>query len=290
MEYKVTEKDLIGDIKDFPIEVVKKMIERQAEQGNNPNVSVFQDALSMARIGGGFDWDKTEYGFDFWHSVINEHKFDLFFEKYSKENQVTIENNMETNNIIINGITLPKGSEAKVTVEDGNTIITFQKQESEVEEPKFKNGDIIYVQERDGGYIAIFQNMWDDVINVHASLCLKTGLVYANLNGKEILIRKNILSIRYAADEEKQELFNKLAKQKQLRWDEKELKFEEYRWRAEKGEKFWFISGFGKVSCWNDNRDKYSNYDYNTRNYFQTEELANKALPKWKEFFKSLSL
>ena len=194
-----------------------------------------------------------------------------------------------TNKITINGIAVPDGTDVKTAVENGNLVITFSK-ESEVEEPKFKNGDIIYVQERAGGYIAIFQNMWDDVIDVHVSLCLKTGLVYTNFNGKTILIRKNILSIRYATDEEKQELFNKLAKQKQLRWDEKELKFEPIRWRAEKGEAFWFISSYGKVSCWSDNRDKYSNYYYNTRNYFQTEELANKALPKWKEFFKSLSL
>ena len=195
----------------------------------------------------------------------------------------------KTNKITINGIAVPDGTDVKTAVENGSLVITFSK-ESEVEEPKFKNGDIIYVQERAGGYIAIFQYMWDDVIDVHASLCLKTGLVYTNFNGKTILIRKNILSIRYAADEEKQELFNKLAKQKQLRWDEKELKFEGIRWRAEKGENFWFISGYGRVSWWSDNRDEYSNYYYNTRNYFQTEELANKALPKWKEFFKSLSL
>ena len=138
----------------------------------------------------------------------------------------------KTNKITINGITVPDGTDVKIAVENGNLVITFSK-ESEVEKPKFKNGDIIYVQERAGGYIAIFQNMWDDVIDVHASLCLKTGLVYTNFNGKTILIRKNILSIRYATDEEKQELFNKLAKQKQLRWDEKKLKFEGIRWRAE---------------------------------------------------------
>ena len=195
----------------------------------------------------------------------------------------------KTNKITINGITVPDGTDVKTAVENGNLVITFSK-ESEVEEPKFKNGDIIYVQERAGGYIAIFQNMWDDVIDVHASLCLKTGLVYTNFNGKTILIRKNILSIRYAADEEKQELFNKLAKQKQLRWDEKELKFEGIRWRAEKGGKFWFITSNGIVDYAIDNYQKIGYMCFNSRNYFQTEELANKALPKWKEFFKSLSL
>ena len=51
---------------------------------------------------------------------------------------------METNKIILNGITLPKGTEAKVSVEDGATIITFQNQESDGN--KFKKGDIIYIE------------------------------------------------------------------------------------------------------------------------------------------------
>ena len=33
-EYKVTEKDLIGQLKGFPIEVVQKMVDYQVEQGN----------------------------------------------------------------------------------------------------------------------------------------------------------------------------------------------------------------------------------------------------------------
>ena len=195
----------------------------------------------------------------------------------------------KTNKITINGITVPDGTDVKTAVENGNLVITFSK-ESEVKEPKFKNGDILYVEEMDGGYITIFQKMWDDVIDVHASLCLKTGLIYTNLNGKEILIRKNILSIRYANEEEKKELFKVLAKQKLRHWNAEELKFEEYRWRAEKGEKFWFITSNGIVDYAIDNYQKIGYMLFNSRNYFQTEELANKALPKWKEFFKSLSL
>ena len=187
-------------------------------------------------------------------------------------------------------VNMPNDLDVSTVEYDGKITINILHKEEKVEKQKFKNGDILYVEESDGGYIAIFQKMWDDVIDVHVSLCLKTGLVYTNLNGKEILIRKNILSIRYATDEEKQELFNKLAKQKQLRWDEKELKFEGIRWRAEKGGKFWFITSNGIVDYAIDNYQKIGYMCFNSRNYFQTEELANKALPKWKEFFKSLSL
>lgn len=197
---------------------------------------------------------------------------------------------METNKIILNGITLPTDTEVKVSVEEGAIIITFQKQEEKVEKPKFKSGDIIYVEESDGGYVAIFQQMIDDVINIHAVLHIKTGLVYTNLNGAEILIKKNILSIRFATEEEQKQLFKSLAKQKELCWNIVDKKFEEYRWRAEKGGKFWFITSNGVVDYDIDNYNLIGYLCFNSRNYFQTEELAKKAQPLWKEFFKNLSL
>lgn len=81
----VTEKDLIGEIKDFPIEVVEKMIERQVEQGNEADVRVFQEHKTS--YSPGFDWDETVEGFGFWNSIIDEKNFDLFFEKYPKEEE-----------------------------------------------------------------------------------------------------------------------------------------------------------------------------------------------------------
>jgi len=77
--YKVTEKDLIGDIKDFPIEVVQKMLERQVEQGNEENVQVFQ-IIALD----GFDWSTSEEGLTFWKEVIMQKNFDLFFKKYPR--------------------------------------------------------------------------------------------------------------------------------------------------------------------------------------------------------------
>lgn len=77
--YKVTEKDLIGDLKDFPIEVVQKMLERQVEQGNEEDVQVFQ-IMAM----GGFDWSTSEEGLTFWKEVIRQKNFDLFFKKYPR--------------------------------------------------------------------------------------------------------------------------------------------------------------------------------------------------------------
>lgn len=83
--FKVEQSDLVGDIKDFPIEVVEKMIEEQVKQGNQPNVEVFQHYIFAGDSDNGFDWSSTYEGYDFWEDVIRESNFDLFFKKYPKK-------------------------------------------------------------------------------------------------------------------------------------------------------------------------------------------------------------
>lgn len=83
--FNVEMSDLVGDIKDFPIEVVEKMIEEQVKQGNIPNVEVFQKCVILDDEDGGFAWNRTKDGEDFWREVIGESNFDLFFKKYHKK-------------------------------------------------------------------------------------------------------------------------------------------------------------------------------------------------------------
>ena len=84
MEYKVKESSIKGEIKDFPIEVVQKMAERQYEQTGRHDIKVFQaDRFANVRSGG-FSWDKTIEGDLFWHNVIILRHFNEFFKKYPK--------------------------------------------------------------------------------------------------------------------------------------------------------------------------------------------------------------
>jgi hypothetical protein len=83
--FKVEQSDLVGGIKDFPIEVVEKMIEEQVKQGKKADVEVFQKNASTDTEEGGFDWMKTEQGYEFWDEVIGVGNFDLFFKKYPKK-------------------------------------------------------------------------------------------------------------------------------------------------------------------------------------------------------------
>ena len=85
-EQKVEEKSTYGgEISDFPIEIVERMLECQVEQGNPRDVSMFEKCKGRGRMWYGFDWGNTNDGKDFWNDVINNKNFYLFFQKYPKK-------------------------------------------------------------------------------------------------------------------------------------------------------------------------------------------------------------
>src|SRR5574344_1737319 len=64
LSFKVYKKDIIGSLKNFPIEIV-------------------EDSRFSSRWG--FRWDLTEEGYNFWAEVISRKNFNLFYEKYPKK-------------------------------------------------------------------------------------------------------------------------------------------------------------------------------------------------------------
>lgn len=77
--------DLVGDINGFPIEIVQHMVNEQVLQGNPPNITVFQKINYRNKNSKGFDWDLSKDGDSFWHKVIINRNFELYFEKYPKQ-------------------------------------------------------------------------------------------------------------------------------------------------------------------------------------------------------------
>ncbi len=73
-----------GQLAGFPQEVVEKMLSYQVAQGNLRNLSIFEEQKDLIRGSGGFDWEKTTEGVDFWDDVISDCKFNVFFKKYPK--------------------------------------------------------------------------------------------------------------------------------------------------------------------------------------------------------------
>lgn len=71
----ITEKDLTGQIINFPLKVVEAMVANQVRQGNPANVKVFQDKVDASFVEGGFSWNKSAEGQLFWSKVINGKQF-----------------------------------------------------------------------------------------------------------------------------------------------------------------------------------------------------------------------
>lgn len=86
--YKVVNEDLVGELKVFPLPIVQKMVDHQVKQGNSANVKVFQEDTSAELWEGGFEWEKSPEGFDFWYDVIENFQFNVFFERYPESNRV----------------------------------------------------------------------------------------------------------------------------------------------------------------------------------------------------------
>ena len=76
-KYGISKKDMIGQLKGFPVGVVVRMMEEQEAQRGDANIK----QLQISRCGG-FSWGKTEKGHIFWSDVLLEEDFDLFFEEY----------------------------------------------------------------------------------------------------------------------------------------------------------------------------------------------------------------
>ena len=81
-KYGITEKDLVGELKGFPLGVVVRMLEEQERQGHDPDVTVFQNAKDANHYKFGFNWNDTDAKIKFWENVILYKHFDKFFKKY----------------------------------------------------------------------------------------------------------------------------------------------------------------------------------------------------------------
>jgi hypothetical protein len=86
--FEIKKSHLVGEIADFPMEVVERMVYEQVSQRQKINPTVFAIKNSAAHGEGGFSWAATEDGYTFWEKVIRHKDFDLFFSKYPRKTVV----------------------------------------------------------------------------------------------------------------------------------------------------------------------------------------------------------
>lgn len=140
----------------------------------------------------------------------------------------------------------------KAIIENNQIIIEEQKEEQKEE---FKDGDILCSAKT--GAIVIFKSYQNNLKDCFCSH-------YNNWNDSNRFW--NPLSFRHATEEEKQAFFDDL-KAKGLRWNAETKQMEKIRKRAEKGEKYLFITGRGEIVEYTEDNDFDDNENYALGNY-----------------------
>ena len=67
-----------GEITGFPLEVVTAMLHHQKKQTGEVDLLTFIKRKTSNVPGGGFDWDETKQGFEYWDDIINYKNFKNF--------------------------------------------------------------------------------------------------------------------------------------------------------------------------------------------------------------------
>ena len=81
---EITQQNLFGDIKGFPIEIIEKMLKHQEKQTGKRDISVFIRNKKADVKHGGFTWNQTEEGIDFWSQTMSKN-FTPFYKKYGEK-------------------------------------------------------------------------------------------------------------------------------------------------------------------------------------------------------------
>ena len=171
-------------------------------------------------------------------------------------------------------IAVPEGCTADIKQENGFLVVTFEPKKYEP-----KDGDVCVSK---SGTIFIFNGNGIHKTSLHCAL-FKAG--YITYSGA--LNSDNTTGYRYATEEEKQRLFDAIAK-KGKRWNAEEKRIEDLpRWRACCGADYYYINQIGSICADNEARIELDDTRYKFGNYFKTREAAEKVAKQIREIFKN---
>ena len=193
-------------------------------------------------------------------------------------------------------IQLPKGKKVTMTnvdFEDGVMTVNVELENRKEQKYEPKDGDFIFVKSRlkpyvtKYSYIGIFHDIikddgWSTILLMYASLKDESRLVCGNSIEPYI----NAEYIRPATEEEKKILIDQLAKVNK-EWNPNTKQIEDVRWRAVKGNPYYYIIGFDSIVGTTDERLSCDENRYATNNYFKTHEAAEKVAEQILEIIKN---
>lgn len=93
-------------------------------------------------------------------------------------------------------------------------------------------------------------------------------------------------TLRYATEEEKQLLFNKM-KEQGLKWNAEEKRVEKIRWRAEEGRGYYYVGNQGILMVGTEDGHITDKNRHEFYNYFRTSEQNEEAAKRVKEVLRN---
>lgn len=184
-------------------------------------------------------------------------------------------------------LTIPEGCKTVTIKMDGEQVIT----EFEPKEEKWtpKDGDILYGKSITENIIIYKGTNEHGAVLSYAGIVSFLGVDRLSISQyPHIGFGHTIEYTRYATEAEKLRLFDALAKERK-RWNAEKKQIEDLpRWRAEKGNIYYYISENRlEVDCTSDSHGLCDDNYYNARNYFKTREAAEKVAEQIREIFKN---
>ena len=74
-------KDTLPPFMNFPLDIQIEAVNRSQSKSPVP----FLKNVCISESGGGFDWNETPEGWDFWNKVLNEGDTDLFYKQFKSK-------------------------------------------------------------------------------------------------------------------------------------------------------------------------------------------------------------
>ena len=173
-------------------------------------------------------------------------------------------------------ITIPEG--CKATIRNGSVV--FEKEEKLQE---FKDGDVL-TSLFDNKVVFIFKK--DELKqkdNKNGYYVCHTSDYVIDVSTKDSsFFCGHKEDVRLATEKEKQFLFDKMGEQG-LKWNAEEKRVEKIRWRAKKGENYYFFDAKLLVRSIDEAYSTFDNEVWDAFNHFRKEEQAEEAARRVKE-------
>lgn len=163
-------------------------------------------------------------------------------------------------------ITIPEGCKAIIKGES----VEIEKAQ------KFKDGDVLVVVIDNVECPFIFFKTSENYCWYHACL-YPNGEIY-----RAMFFRSTLANVRFATEEEKHQLFDKM-KEKGWQWNAEKKCVDLIRWKAKEGETVYFLNLHQDESIVSNGIPASVDYLWETYNYFRTKEQSEEAARRVQE-------